>query len=461
MPDTPMPPTAAAPELDEADFELPEGLSLPETLAFASRLHQLGQLDPAVALYERVLAEAPDQPDALAFLGIASHQRGDSARAIALLRRSLEIAPRAGGWNNLGNVLLAQRRFDEAGTAYEHCVALEPGNVEVFNNLGVLRRAQRRDAEAEQAYLRALDIDPENPDVHNNLGNLRLDQGRVPEAVAHFCRALLVLPLSPSTRRMLASAHLLLGERDKAAQIFRDWLAAEPDSATARHHLAACTGDDVPERADDAYVEATFDSFADSFESKLASLTYRAPELLRDALARRCGEPDASLSVLDAGCGTGLCGPLIRPWAVRLEGVDLSARMLQSAAQKRVYDGLYKCELTEFLAATPPRWDVVLSADTLCYFGDLRAVLAAARQTLRPPGLLLFTVEALDAASGEDWRLMGHGRYAHSAAYVRRCLAELGYVGIRLDPVDLRTEAGRPVAGLVVEAFRPAEDTPR
>ena len=254
-------------------FELPEGLSLPETLAFASRLHQLGQLAPAVALYERVLDMDADQPDALAFLGIARHQQGDSTRAIALLRRSLDIAPRAGGWNNLGNVLLAQRRFDEAGTAYEQCVALEPGNVEVFNNLGVLRRAQRRDAEAEQAYLRALDIDPENPDVHNNLGNLRLDQGRVPEAVAHFCRALLVLPLSPSTRRMLASAHLLLGERDKAAQIFRDWLAAEPDSATARHHLAACTGDDVPARADDAYVEATFDSFADSFESKLASLT--------------------------------------------------------------------------------------------------------------------------------------------------------------------------------------------
>ena len=36
--------------------------------------------------------------------------------------------------------------------------------------------------------------------------------------------------------------------------------------------------------------------------------------------------------MLDAGCGTGLCGPLLKPFAGRLDGVDLSPRMLAKAA---------------------------------------------------------------------------------------------------------------------------------
>ena len=35
------------------------------------------------------------------------------------------------------------------------------------------------------------------------------------------------------------------------------------------------------------------------------------------------------LDVLDLGCGTGLCGPLLRPYARALAGVDLSPQMLE------------------------------------------------------------------------------------------------------------------------------------
>ena len=38
----------------------------------------------------------------------------------------------------------------------------------------------------------------------------------------------------------------------------------------ARHMLAACSGRDVPERASNGFIETTFDSFAASFEAKLA-----------------------------------------------------------------------------------------------------------------------------------------------------------------------------------------------
>jgi predicted TPR repeat methyltransferase len=58
------------------------------------------------------------------------------------------------------------------------------------------------------------------------------------------------------------------------------------------------------------------------------------------------------LDVLDAGCGTGLCGAIVAPYARRLVGVDLSEGMLVHATSKNVYDSLIKAELTEYLRGT-------------------------------------------------------------------------------------------------------------
>ena len=67
-------------------------------------------------------------------------------------------------------------------------------------------------------------------------------------------------------------------------------------------------------------------------------------------------EPAKALDVLDAGCGTGLCGPLLAPYARRLVGVDLSARHARRRrSEKGVYDELVKGELTALPAGAPGR----------------------------------------------------------------------------------------------------------
>src|SRR5690606_33739696 len=127
--------------------------------------------------------------------------------------------------------------------------------------------------------------------------------------------------------------------------------------------------------------------FSSSFDDQLRALEYRAPELLAAAVL---GElpAGARLDVLDAGCGTGLCGPLLRSAAARLAGVDLSGGMVGKARERGIYDDLHVQELTAFMAASPASFDVIVSADTLVYFGALEAVAQAARQCLRGGGLL-------------------------------------------------------------------------
>ena len=117
--------------------------------------------------------------------------------------------------------------------------------------------------------------------------------------------------------------------------------------------------------------------FAESFDEKLGRLSYHAPQLVAAVLQDSGLPATKALDVLDAGCGTGLCGPLVAPYARSLEGVDLSAKMLEKA-KGRGYDRLVKSELVAFLMETPARYDLIVSADTLVYFGALEGVLAAA-----------------------------------------------------------------------------------
>lgn len=455
--------------LPEEPEEQVREMTIEQAVEIAISFQRQQRLDEADLVYKRILDAAPDHPAALHFSGVLAHQMGIHSEAIARIGRSLTMVPDQADWhNNHGIALQAAGQLDEAIAAYRRALAINPSHVQAHGNMGVLLRAQGHFAAAEAAYRAALDIDPKFIDGWTNLGILLNGLKRTEEAVNCYCKAILLRPKHKEARRLLALAHCTLGEIDQAAKIFEDWLAEEPGDEVAIHMLAACTGKAIPERASDAFVSRTFDAFAASFESKLAQLHYRAPKLVAIMLEESGRSADRSLDILDAGCGTGLCGPLLAPWARTLVGVDLSAGMLTQAAEKQVdghavYDGLEQGELTAYLQQHPAAYDVIVSADTLCYFGALEAVVDAAAAALRAAGMFIFTVEHANAADSvvdeqaiPDYRLELHGRYSHRRAYVEQLLTRAGFM-IEIAEVALRMESGVPVAGLVVRATLPAE----
>ena len=97
---------------------------------------------------------------------------------------------------------------------------------------------------------------------------------------------------------------------------------------------------------------------------------------------------------------------------------------------------------------------MIVSADTLVYFGPLEEVVATAGQALRAPGWVVFTVEELrDAGPEAEWAISPNGRYRHARGYVERVLADAGLRPAIL-PAELRLEAGEPVPGLVVQGAK-------
>jgi predicted TPR repeat methyltransferase len=346
-------------------------------------------------------------------------RQGRRDEAIDFVKRALKLAPRnADAWNNLGNMLLAANDEKAAELAYTNTTNLKPDNAEAWYNLANLFRRQRRRDDAVRCYKRVLDLNPKFAGAYENI-------------------ALLLLRI---------------GRPDLTADVYRRWLTAEPDNPIARHMAAAYSDAKAPTRAEDEYVAKIFNRFADSFDESLANLNYAAPGLLTAALNENIPFGERRLAILDTGCGTGLCGPLLRSSAARLVGVDLSAGMLAKANERKIYDELHEAELVAFMRAHPREYDVVVSADTFVYFGALEDAMTGAACALKPGGVLAFTVEAEPVGSVEKFRLNKGGRYSHSADYVRECLEAARFEVLLIEGGVLRKEAGLDVLGQIVVA---------
>jgi predicted TPR repeat methyltransferase len=377
-----------------------------------------GRLQEAEAIYLELLAAQPNDADALHYLGVLRMGQRRRDEAIELVTKSLKIAPRnAHAWNSLGNMVSASGNLPAAEFAFKSALELRPDFLEALYNLGNLQRRMRKREEALQSFRRVVELNPRLSVAHENIAMLLFRLKRNEEATAAFKR----------------------------------WSEVDPENPIARHMLAAYTHQ-APERADDAYVAKLFDRMSGYFDESLGRLKYAAPQLLTSALAEFIPFGEKRLSMLDAGAGTGLCGPLLRSSARRLVGVDLSAGMLAKARERNVYDELHEGELVAFMRAHAAEYDVVISADTLVYFGALEEACAAAAGALKPGGILAFTVEAEPPDSPEKYKLNNHGRYSHRADYVRECLAGAGFTLLQLEPGVLRKEMGADVQGHVVLA---------
>ncbi len=290
------------------------------------------------------------------------------------------------------------------------------------------------------------------PVDHRRQAMEALQQGKLDEAIASLEKAVLETPGDPELYRAAGRFLRAAGRADEAAAWYQRCLSKFPGDAIATMGLVALGRAPAPPRLPDEVVLYVFDRNAGTYESNMRSLGYSVPEVLRDLLRADGGTEARALDVLDLGCGSGWCGPLLRPFARRLAGVDLSARMLELASEKRVYDELVQAEILEFLGRAAGVTDVVFAANVLMYFGDLDELAAALARNLRRGGRFVFDVE-----KGEGMTPGFHvsGRFTHSLAFLEKALQPHGFSLTQVHEAVMRVELGKPVAGLHVVARLP------
>jgi predicted TPR repeat methyltransferase len=426
-----------------------------EYLTEALKAHQSGRLTEALPLYERALAQRSADPDVLHFFGLLRHNLGQSGEAIGMIKRSLLLAPEnSHAWLNLGNILSELGQHDKARTAYLEAGSLAPESADVWYSLGMCLRKLNEAQAAVESLSRALELRPEHAPSLYQRALARRELREYAGAATDFQAALVLEPKNPCLHESLGQMLYRLGRIEDAARVYRSWREIEPGSVIANYLAGSMSGDKDLVRAPDQYITESFNRFADTYEDNLTSLGYKAHELASSALRAAAAGTVPLSRVLDAGCGTGFCGVLLRPIALHLTGVDLSASMMGVARAKGCYDELHPGELTAFMRAHAQSFDAIVAADTLNYFGALEAPFASSAGCLKRGGWLVITLEKMLGDASESYRIEPHGRYSHRLAYVRSALEQTGFDLVAATEHSLRRERGEEVAGLIVTARR-------
>jgi predicted TPR repeat methyltransferase len=415
-----------------------------------------GRLDEAKQKYREAIALNPASVEAHNNLGLILQDTGHAAEATAQFARAFKIAPvNARIAFSFARALAAQNRYQESATLFREAISLDALEGDAHFGLALCLAQLGQHHDAEQSYLKGLQIDPSNWQARASLGIALVDQGKIVDAFAQA--DILARAAETAAGFPHKSFGILLtraGCPDGARVCFETHLSLNPADKDEIAMLLAAVGGALPDRASDRQVEQLYASRAAEWDQGATGPTgYRGHRLVVAAIDEL--HPGRVDTIIDAGCGTGLVGELIRAKAGHLVGVDMSQPMLALARQKNIYDELHCGDLLEYLASHPRSCDIVASAATLIHFGDLDPVFDAAAKCLRPGGLLACTLfpndDDPDAVTiGALNGFAQGGCFRHGTGHVTRAAAKHGFVVKTLRQEAHEYVSQSPISGLVV-----------
>ncbi|RYH10069.1 methyltransferase domain-containing protein [Tropicimonas sp. IMCC6043] len=362
--------------------------------------------------------------------------------------------------------------------------------VQLLRGLGETADADELEAKTIARLEKAAADQSDDANVLGLCGHLMMELGRFDRAEDMLLRANEIDPTDGRPQVLLLHVLLKRGEPDKLLEIWEPFLNQTKDQAEHLLLLAKALGHfGYREHGEKVLLagEALFAKDRDVFETSLANLRGETGEWsqrelatgLFDQAARRYDEnlkaignagpqmigqmlaqldfaPGADLRILDAGCGTGLCAPYLRPFAASIHGCDVSTKMLDLCKEKQLYDLLTRTDLLTRATYPPGPFDLAVCGDVLTYFGDLTEVFGNLASVLRPGGWLIFTIEdATEAAPPAGHLILSSGRHAHSLSYAADALAASGFTRPKAEFADtLRYEFREPILGRVIAAQR-------
>ena len=216
-------------------------------MAYVLRVQK--RMSEAQQAVEKSLQLAPGSALAHSVAGRVYADLNNFPRANAEGQKAIDIAPKGESsflsfaYVNLGGILYAQRRFDEAIRAYVTAQSYDRTWAVPHNSLGNLYLvALNRPLEASEEFQTAAKLEPKSSTIHNNLGGAYLKMQKYDAAIANFRIAAQLDPMNPSPHRNMGLALALQGRQNEAVSAFNEVLKIDPDNAEAKQALADLNG---------------------------------------------------------------------------------------------------------------------------------------------------------------------------------------------------------------------------
>ncbi len=201
----------------------PQSREIDALITEALAAHHAGRLPQALAIYQDVLVQQPDQGDALVNSGIIQCQLGNIEEGIHLLKRAIAINPdHLDAQFNLAHAFELTGRLDDAAEVYHRVIVLHPNLADAHHHLAAVFDKLGKSREAEQAACAALLAEPDKAEVFYALMQRQIVNGHLEEALdtcEQFFNAY------PHNMRALAFKAFVLNERGsvKAARRLLDF----------------------------------------------------------------------------------------------------------------------------------------------------------------------------------------------------------------------------------------------
>ena len=346
-------------------------------------------------------------------------------------------------WNLLGASFNKSDRPIESIASYQQALKIKSDFPQALNNMANTLVEMGDLDSAITHYERAIKIKPDYMNAHSNLGFALSQKGDHEAAIISFKKALKISPSNSDAHNKIAASQMAKGDDKEAIKSFKKVIELDPDDMKAHHLLAALSGK-TTNAAPKKYVEGLFDHYASNFELSLVKkLQYDVPKKLAELAM--INEPSGSLgSVLDLGCGTGLLGARLRDSCERLEGVDLSQKMLAQAQAKNIYNKLTQVDILHYLKSEKLNFNYYFAADVFIYVGNLSDLFYLIKNRNRSSGKLIFSTETAETGG---FFLEKSGRYSHSKGYIQSLCDEFNYKLIAFSEIDIRKEDNQFIAG--------------
>lgn len=446
----------------------------------ANCFYRQGKIQNAKRSYEKAIVLHPSFPNAHFNYGRLLVELEDYPRAIEALRKTVILdKTNAAAHGQLAHIFLYQGNYDEAIEHYLKRLLLQPAHADTHHDLGLALLKDKQYEKAIEHLEQSLILQTTQPECHYYLATAQLFLGHYKEALAHYLRqiekgphldslynagvlhmyherhqeainyfqqALAINPRYLEAHINLAAIYLKLKKTRDAIAHYELALALKPEDPEIKHILSALTQQQTPTTAPADYVQHLFDQYAPYYDQHLALyLHYRVPQTLYQLIDIELNTESMG-TVLDLGCGTGLCGEWFKPKATTLIGIDLAENMLTIARNKKIYDELKQISVLQALDEYQAL-DVIIAADVFTYLGDLEDVFSKAHAALTEKGLFAFTVEKTHKA---PYVLQKTIRYAHTKNYLQSLIDKNNFHVVRFDNISLRKHFDKTIEGYLV-----------
>lgn len=403
---------AAKKQLKQVICQQPQHLKAHFQLAEIYRQEQ--DLALAIKHYLTVIEHLPAHVDANLGIAYCYDQQGKQDKALYHLQPFLDYPePILEIHEFLAKIYTQQAAHQKAIKHYQTCLSIET-NINYFYNLAVIYMDMQRHAEAINYFKEVLSKEPKHLATLMNLGSIYLSTRNQSAAIEAYERA---------------------------------WELSD-DKAQIEHILSALKQETPAAKPPTDFVANLFNNYAPRYDEHLTNyLKYKVPEQINTMLEHSTVLDQAPLLVVDAGCGTGLSAPLIKPYCKHLIGIDLAADMLRLAAEKKLYDELIEDDLCHALENLEQQ-DLVIAADVLSYFGDLQPPFAAAAHCLKQGGYFIFSVEK--CSNDPRYKLRKTLRYAHHSDYIKEAAEQTKFELCDINNSVIREDHGRAIEGYIV-----------